>query len=147
MLCLGTLRLSLTCILQLAVKPVLCHCATVNHLNKWGKFMIHVFVLNTVQMSLYCCCHYIEVINSSFIAFMLLIGWHRCMSGACMYGVCSECGCWNDFFTGSMLSASSETVSTINFELLLTCMFMFNVDWDLCFYGDGLCCWLLSTHC
>jgi len=33
-LCLGTLRLSLTRILQLAVQPVLCHCATVNHLNK-----------------------------------------------------------------------------------------------------------------
>jgi len=30
--CLGTLRLSLTCILQSAVQPVLCQCATVNHL-------------------------------------------------------------------------------------------------------------------
>ena len=32
--CLGTVRLSLTCMLQSAVQPVLCQCATVNHLNK-----------------------------------------------------------------------------------------------------------------
>ena len=44
MLCLGTLRLPLTCILQSAVQPVLCQCATVNHLNNFLRSIIYLFL-------------------------------------------------------------------------------------------------------